>query len=177
MEDPLTALALALAAATIFVAFGWTLVIVFAIFLETLSYCLPRRFSFILPEVLDIKHGTAFVTFGWGAAMQTVVLIWLSVIATRGVPLMLHEGCGVVVIAMSPARGYLDSRLHYEGLELQVIHEAFGICQSLFAQTGQPALANCTSLYQIAMFCLHMLMVLAFIFWASSQVPARNVLR
>jgi hypothetical protein len=85
---------------------------------------------------INVKHGTALVTYTYGIAVQFAVLIWLSRIAIRGVPLMLHEGCGVIVIAMSPARGYYDSKLYYDGLRLQAAREAFGVCKSLFVETG-----------------------------------------
>jgi hypothetical protein len=102
------------AIASIFVLFMWFMGIVATI------GCLVQRV-------------TSWATGIHGICIQLIVLIWLAVIAKRGVPLMLHEGCGVVVIAMSPAHGYYDSELHYDGLRLQAAREAFGICRSLFS--------------------------------------------
>jgi hypothetical protein len=88
---------------------------------------------------------TPLVAYGVGLVVQFIALIWLSVIASKGVPLMVHEGCGVVVVAMSPARGYYDSNLHYEGLKLQAARSAFGMCKSLSVQTEYFSRAECTS--------------------------------
>jgi hypothetical protein len=101
---------------------------------------LSRRY----PKI-NVKRINGLIACVWGTIVQLSALIWLSIVATQGVPLMLHEGCGVVIIAMSPTRGYYDSELHYEGLKLQAAREAFGICKSLFVQTEHLSQANCTS--------------------------------
>jgi hypothetical protein len=122
---------------------------------------------------LNAKHYVALITCAWGIILHFVVLFWLSAIAAQGVPLMLHEKCGVIVIAMSPARGYYDSELHYGGLKLQALRSVFGICKSLFLKRGISFKLTTqlrASIYQITTLCLHWLMVFAFILWISSQV-------
>jgi hypothetical protein len=94
---------------------------------------------------INVNHGTALITYFYGIVVQFIALIWLSQVATRAVPLMLHEGCGVVVIAMSPKLGYYDSWFHYEGLQLQALRGAFGVCMFFFVQTGCFSEADCTS--------------------------------
>jgi hypothetical protein len=131
------------AGSAVFLVGGWAL---FLILFECMSLVVSFLRKFVPSAgMANIKREAAYITYGWGIALQAVVLIWLSVIATRGVPLMLHEGCGVVVISMSPARGYYDSELHYEGLRLQAVREAFGVCKSLFVRTEYLPRANCTS--------------------------------
>jgi hypothetical protein len=159
-----------MAGATTFVAIAWVPVLILAL-------CFP----------LNVKRATALVTYGWGIAVQFIILIWLSLIDARGVPLMLHEGCGVVVIAMSSARGYYDSKLHYDGLRLQAAREAFGVCKSLSVQTGDFSQADCISQRRLYIYlitiqvlfaladgsCFHFCLFLS----SFSQVSVRNVVR
>jgi hypothetical protein len=116
------------ASATAFVTWAWIPVLLF-------FWCYDY----------NVKRGTALAAYGLGIVIQFVALIWLIIVAKRGVPLMLHEGCGVVVIAMSPARGYYDSKLHYKGFQWQVARTVFGMCKSRFVQLKYLFQANYTS--------------------------------